>query len=133
MKSNGLIITLGSIGFIAGILGLILSFLPLGYIPVIPAIIGLLLGGAGWYLTLKAESKSKLVKITTIISAIAVVVAVGTEMTSSNEVAEDKQFEKKIEASKEEAKKDLEEALEEIEGELEELEELDDSTELDNL
>lgn len=122
MKNKAIVTTLSIIGLLFGIIGLILSFLPLGTIDLVPAIIGLIFGVIIYFLTKETKVRRKLVLSVIIISSLAIIISVFTVLFMENKVAEDVQFEEKMEQSVEEASDDLEEALEDLD-ELEEIEE----------
>lgn len=115
MKNPKLIVNiLAILGLIFGILGFILSFTPLGTIPVIPALLGLILGLIGLWIMRRADLKKKVVYAAVIISALAIVISVITGVLIENKVAEDTEFEQTIEESEDEVLEELEE-LEDIE------------------
>ena len=122
MKNKGIVTTLSIIGLIFGILGLALSFLPLGTIDIIPAAIGLLFGLIAYLLSKSTGVRRKLVFSVIIISLAAILISVFTVLFMENQVAEDLKFEEKLEQSVEDASDDLEEALEDID-EIEEIDE----------
>ena len=111
MKSKFLISTLAIIGLIAAILGLVLSFLPLGTIDLVPAVIGLAFGLIAYFLAKKASTRKKLALSVLIIAGLAIVISLGTELFFENKVAEDTTFDEKIEQSADEATNDLDEAF----------------------
>ncbi len=92
-------------------LSIVFAFLPLGTLALIPVGIALVFG----FLALnKSDAKQvKLVKLLLLISILSLVVVIGKEVFTKDEVEVDKQFEEKKIESKKEAQKDLEE-LEEL-------------------
>lgn len=99
-----LVITLASI---FTTLGLVFSFLPLGTIALIPILIALVFA----FMALKKSDEltdKKLPKILLIVSAIAMAIVFVKEAFVKEEVVVDKQFEKEVIKSENEAKQDLE-------------------------
>lgn len=115
MKNKALITTLAVLGLIFGILGLIMSFFPLGTIEIVPAAIGLLFGIIAYLISRKNPVRRKLVMSSIIISSLAILISIFSQVFIKNEVAEDVKFEEKIEQSAEESTDDLEEALNDLE------------------
>lgn len=111
MKSKFFITTLAVIGLIAAILGLILSFLPMGTIDLVPAVIGLVFGLIAYFLAKSANTRKKLSMAVIIIAGLAILISLGTELFFENKVAEDTTFEQKVVESADEATSDLDEAL----------------------
>ena len=124
MKSKFLISLLAIIGLIAAILGLILCFLPLGTIDLVPAIIGLFFGLIAYFLARKANTRTKLSLAVIIIAGLAILISLGTELFFENKVAEDTNFDQKIEQSADDAASDLDDAFGD-EEEIEPTEELE--------
>jgi uncharacterized membrane protein len=111
MKSKFFITTLAVIGLIAAILGLILSFLPMGTIDLVPAVIGLFFGLIAFFLAKSANTRKKLAISVLIIAGLAIIISLGTELFFENKVAEDTTFEQKVEESADEAASDLDDAF----------------------
>lgn len=111
MKSKFLISLIAILGLIAAILGLVLSFLPLGTIDLVPALIGLVFGGVAYLLAKKAGTRKKLSLTVIIIAGLAILISLGTELFFENKVAEDTGFDQKIEQSADDAASDLDEAF----------------------
>lgn len=114
MKSKFLITTITIIGLIISVIGLILSFLPLGTIDLVPSIIGLIIGFCSYLLSKKANTRKKLSISVIIIAGLAIIISLATELFSENTVAEDTSFEQKIEQSANDSESDLEDALSDI-------------------
>ena len=115
MKNKGLITAIAIFGLIFSVLGLILCFFPLGTIDIVPAAIGLIIGIIAYFLIKKTGYRKKLVFSVLIISVLAILISLFSEVFIENKVAEDTQFEEQIEQSSEESIDDLEEALEDLE------------------
>jgi len=111
MKNKFFITTLAVIGLIAAILGLILSFLPMGTIDLVPAVIGLVFGLFAYFLAKSANIRKKLAISVLIIAGLAIIISLGTELFFENKVAEDTTFEQKVEESADEAASDLDDAF----------------------
>ena len=92
-------------------LSIVFAFLPLGTLALIPVGIAFVFG----FLALnKSDAKQgKLVKLLLLISLVSLVVVIGKEVFTKDEVEVDKQFDEKKIESKKEAQQDLEE-LEEL-------------------
>lgn len=115
MKNKLLITILAIAGLIFGIIGLILSFLPLGTVDLMPAFIGLILGFIAYLLSRKSHIRRNLILFTLAVSVLAILISLFSAIFLKPEVAQDTQFEEKIEQSAEESTEDLEEALEDLE------------------
>jgi len=115
MQNKFLITSISILGLLFGIVGLVMSFLPLGTIDLIPSICGLFIGGVIFLLTKKSRIRRKLVLSVIFISFLAILISLFTVLFMENKVAEDLKFEEKQEQSVEEASEDLEEALEDLE------------------
>ena len=115
MKNKGLITAIAIIGLVFSLLGLILCFFPLGTIDIVPATIGLIIGIIAYFLIKKTGYRKKLVFSVLIISVLAILISLFSEIFIENKVAEDTKFEEQIEQSSEESIDDLEEALEDLE------------------
>lgn len=115
MQNKFLITVLTSVGLIFGLLGFLLCFFPLGTIDIVPATIGLLLGIISFLITKKTAFRRKLILLVLIISALAIIISVLSEIFIKNKVAEDQKFEEKIEQSEQESVEDLEEAFKDLE------------------
>ncbi|WP_313806340.1 hypothetical protein [Flavobacterium sp.] len=98
------------------ILSIVFTALPLGTLALLPIGLSLVLG----FLAFKrsTDTEKKFPKIILIIAGLCLIVVIGKELFTKEEVAQDVQFEQTIEKSKEEDKKELEE-LESLEGDLE--------------
>ena len=88
-------------------LSIVFAFLPLGTLALMPVGIALVFG----FLALKKsdEKQRKLVKLLLLFSFLSLVVVIGKELFTKDEVEVDKQFEEKKIESKKEAQQDLEE------------------------
>ncbi len=106
-----------SISLFFGLLGLILSFLPLRMFALIPAGIGIYFGIIAYILSRVFKVKKKFVYIVLGISVGSIFIASISEQIFSNEIAEDKQFEQQTETATEEDAIDLSEAFEDEEEE----------------
>lgn len=115
MKNKALITILAIIGLIFGLIGLILSFLPLGTINIVPAAIGLLFAIIAYLISRKNPVRRKLIISGIVISSLAILISIFSQIFIKNKVAEDAKFEKKIEQSAKESTNDLEEALNDLE------------------
>jgi len=115
MKNKSLITVLLVLGLIFGILGFILSLLPLGTIDLIPSLLAIFIGVLVYLLTKKTKIRRKLVITVIIVSAMALLISLFTEIFFTNKIAEDEKFEERIEQSEEESVEELEEALEDLE------------------
>jgi len=95
------------------ILSVAFSALPLGTLALLPIGLALILS----FLTLKksTDSQKKLPKILLAIAGISLLFVIGKEVFVKEEVAKDVQFEKTIQQSKMEDKKDLEDLEKELE------------------
>lgn len=122
MKTKTVVIILAIFSLFFGIIGFVLSFLPLGLISVLPAVLGLVLWLIAFWVNKKTGEKRSIVTTALVISVLAILISTFSELFIKDKVAEDQKFEEKIEQSQEEAIDDLEEALEDLE-ELEEIEE----------
>lgn len=121
MKTKTIIIILAAFSLLFGIIGFVLSFLPLGLISILPALLGLVFWAIAYFINKKSGEKSKILTIALVIAVLAILISAFSEIFIKDKVAEDQKFEEKIEQSEEEALDDLEEALED----LEDLEDLD--------
>jgi len=106
-----------SISLFFGLLGLILSFLPLRMFALIPAGIGIYFGIIAYILSRVFKVKKKFVYIVLGISVGSIFIASISEQIFSNKIAEDKQFEQQTETATEEDVIDLSEAFEDEEEE----------------
>lgn len=106
-----------SISLFFGLLGLILSFLPLRMFALIPAGIGIYFGIIAYILSRVFKIKKNFVYIVLGISVSSIIIASVSEKVISNEIAEDKQFEQQLETTTEEDISDLSEAFEDEEDE----------------
>ncbi len=104
-----------SISLFFGLLGLILSFLPLRMFALIPAGIGIYFGVIAYILSRVFKIKKSFVYIVLAISLGSIFIASISEQISSNEIAEDQQFEQQLETSTKEDATDLSEAFEDEE------------------
>lgn len=88
-------------------LSIVFAFLPLGTLALLPVGIALLFG----FLALKKSdaNQAKLIKVLLLFSVLSLIVIVGKEVFTKDEVVADKQFDQKKVESKKEAQKDLEE------------------------
>lgn len=118
MKNKFLITALAVVGLIFGLLGFILCFFPLGTIDIVPATIGLVFGLIAFFIAKKSGCRKRLIFSVLIISTLAILISLFSEILIENKVAEDQKFEEKIEQSEQESVEDLEEALEDL-GDLE--------------
>jgi len=115
MKTKTVVILLSILSLFFGIIGFILSFLPLGLISILPAILGLVFWLIAFLVNNKTGEKRSIVTTALIISVLAILISTFSEIFIKDKVAEDQKFEEKIEQSQEEAIDDLEEALEDLE------------------
>ena len=120
MKSKNIVLIFAILSMFFGIIGFALSFLPLGLISVLPAIIGLFFWFIAYLIMKKSGEKRKIVLVAVTISVLAILISLFSEIFIKDKVAEDIKFDEKIEQSEAEAIDDLEDALEDLE--LEDLE-----------
>lgn len=104
------------IAAIIATLALILAFTPTDTIPLLPAIIGLVLGFIALKMYQKAQTSTKVPKVVIALSFLAATIVCGKSLFIEDTVAVDKAFEEK----KEETKEDIEEL-----NDLQELNELE--------
>lgn len=116
MRNKTLVTIFVLIGLIFGLIGLVLCFFPLGTIDIVPAGLGLIFGLFAFFFAKKSGARKKLVFTVLIISVVAILISISTELFVKNEVASDAKFEEKIEQSAEESLDDLEEAFEDLDG-----------------
>lgn len=114
MNNKFLVTTLIIVGLIFGVIGLILCFFPLGTIDIVPASIGFAFGLIAFLIARKTGYKRKLILSVLVISVLAIIISLFSEIFIENKVAEDQEFEEKIEQSEQDSVDDLEEALEDI-------------------
>lgn len=117
MKNKISISILAILSLIFGIIAFVLSFLPLGLIPLVPGAIGLIFSIVAFLLLRKFNEKKKIVSIALTISVLAILISIFSEVLMKDEVAEDNVFEEKIKESEGEDLEDLDEALEDLEFE----------------
>lgn len=115
MKNKNIVLIFAILSMFFGLIGLILSFLPLGLISLIPAIIGLVFWFIAYLIKRKTEVKSKIIFVAITLSILAILITGFSEIFIQDKVIEDLKFNEKIEQSKSEAIDDLEDALEDIE------------------
>lgn len=106
-----------SISLFFGLLGLIMSFLPLRMFALIPAGIGIYFGLIAYVLSRVFAVKKNFVYIVLGISVSSIIIAGVSEKVFSNEIANDKQFEQQTENSTKEDATDISEAFEDEEEE----------------
>jgi thiol:disulfide interchange protein len=94
-------LVLNIFGIIAAALAIILSFTPTDTIPLLPAIVGLLLGFIALKINQKQLQKTKTSKIIIAISFLAASIVLCKAVFLENEVAVDEVFEEKQEQSEE--------------------------------
>lgn len=114
-----------SIAAIAAFLGIIMTILPFGTIGILPGIVALVAGLGAFYISKKQLKPRKLSLLFAIIGVLVLLGSGSKSLWVKDEIAVDKEFEKKEEKSKEEAIEDLKEIendLEEIESDLEDIE-----------
>ena len=124
MKSKSIVLIFAIISLFFGIIGFVLSFLPLGLISILPAIIGLVFWFVAYLIMKKSGIKRKVVLVALIISLLAILISTFSEIFIKDKVADDLIFNEKIEQSETESLPDLEEALDDLE--------IDDAEETEN-
>ncbi len=122
-KKSGLVNLFAALGMLLGVIGLIMSFLPVRMFAIFPAVAALLLGAIAYFIANKQQAKKTFAIAVLAISVASLLIALFSEMIFSSEVEEDLQFEEVIESSTEEAEEDIMEALEDIDLEGEMIEE----------
>lgn len=115
MKSKNIVLIFAILSMFFGIIGFVLSFLPLGLISVLPAIIGLFFWFIAYLIMKKSVEKRKIVLVAVTISVLAILISLFSEIFIKDKVAEDLNFNEKIEQSEIEAIDDIEDALEYLE------------------
>lgn len=96
-------------GFFFGLLGIVMGILPLGTLAVMPAAVALLCGLALYVLAGKSGKRKTTAGLLIAVAVLGLVLSIATGFFGERKVAEDIEFERKIERSVEEALGDLEE------------------------
>ncbi|MFD0861673.1 hypothetical protein ACFQ1M_05610 [Sungkyunkwania multivorans] len=110
------------LGVIAAVLTIILSFLPLGTITMLPALVTIIVGILAFMLSKSANKNLNAPKFIIIAGLLASFVTISKVVFFENKVAKDEQFELREQESEQKAVEELEELEEELD-ELEGLEE----------
>ena len=115
-----LITALSIFGIIGAILGLLFSFLPISNLAIFPATFGLILGLVA-YLSAKKQLNFSFAKIVVLLSLLAIIISMGKQLLTNDEVKNDTEFIQKEKQSEQDAVKELDELDDELDG-LDELE-----------
>lgn len=116
-----LIKTLSIFGIIGAILGLLFSFLPISNLAIFPAAFGLILGLIAYRAAKKQRLNFSFAKTVVLISLLAIIISMGKQLLTKDEVKTDTEFIQKEKQSEQDAVKELEE----LEDELDDLNELE--------
>lgn len=122
-RNNFLVKILVVVGFITGILALIMSFLPLNLISFAPATIAVISGGIALVIAKRTNGKIKGSIAVLSIAVLSMLIGGISELAYENTVDQDKEFLEAAEASVDSVDADLLEALEELDGIVDESEE----------
>lgn len=122
-KNNFLVKILVVVGFITGILALIMSFLPLNLISFAPATIAVISGGVALIIAKRTKGKIKGSIAVLSIAILSMLIGGISEIAYENAVDQDEEFLIATEASIDSVDADLLEALEELDGIVDESEE----------
>ncbi|MBT8258881.1 MAG: hypothetical protein KJO49_10450 [Bacteroidia bacterium] len=96
------------IGFLAAILGLIMTVLPFGYLGFLPVVLALIIGFIVFKMDKSQNASGKASKIIIAIGVIGLALGLYRTIFDTNVVADDQEVIKQEEESLEEAKKELE-------------------------
>lgn len=113
--SNTVIKLLAVLGIIGAILGLVFSFLPISNLAIIPAAFGLLFGFIAFKAAKKQQLNFKFSRLVVLLALFAIIISIGKQLFTENQVKVDTEFLEKEKQSKEDAVKELEEELDELE------------------
>ena len=116
-KKSSLVIIFAILSLLIGLLGFVMSFLPLRIFAIFPASIGLALGAFAYFIARRQNAKKLFTYIALGLSTVSIVIALSAEAIFTNEITEDTEFEKRIETTTEGTDDDLMEALGDIESE----------------
>jgi len=114
-------ITFITVAAIAAVLGIIMAILPFGSIGVLPGLVAFIAGLIAYFFSKKNIKPKKLSILFSIIGLLVVIVSSTKSLWIKDEIAIDKEFDKKEEISKKEAIKELKE----MENDLDEIEDID--------
>jgi thiol:disulfide interchange protein len=107
--------TFSIFGFFFAFIALILAFLPLRMFALIPGLFALVLGCISFYIAHKNQFGKKLIYTVLIIAIMGLGIALISQAFNKEEVAKDKQFERKTKRSQKNVEKnDLDSALKDL-------------------
>ena len=116
-----LITVLSIFGIIGAILGLLFSFLPISNLAIFPATFGLVLGLVAYLSAKKQQLNFSFARIVVMLSLLAIIISMGKQLFTEDEVKNDTEFIQKEKQSEQDAVKELEE----LDDELDDLDELE--------
>lgn len=117
-----LITTLSIFGIIGALLGLLFSFLPISNLAIFPASFGLILGLIAYLSAKKQQLNFSFARIVVLLSLLAIIISMGKQLLTEDEVENDTEFIQKEKQSEQDAVKELED----LDDELDDLDDLDD-------
>ena len=117
--NKNLITILSVFGIIGALLGLLFSFLPISNLAIFPATFGLILGLIAYLSAKKQQLNFSFAKIVVLLSLLAIIISMGKQLLTKDEVKTDTEFIQKEKQSEEDAVKELDELENELENELE--------------